>query len=205
MANSDPHTSSQMLSAIILAAGLSRRMGAENKLLLPHKNSSLVNETIRQLSQAKGIYEIILVLGHQADLIKDQLTEQSASVALNPDFATGQTSSIQTGIRACSPNASGYMICLGDMPFIKYQDYEQLIQFWKTTAPLNIVRPVVHHQPGHPVIFPANYKEALLTETEADGCRQVIIKHKPNLIQYVTSINHFISDIDTQEDKRKLK
>lgn len=204
MENVDDTKHTHLISVIVLAAGMSKRMGQENKLLLQYQESSLINGTLHQLTKIKDNIETIIVLGHQAIDIKNQLDDSPAIIVTNPDFVTGQTSSIQTGIRACSPLTKGYMICLGDMPFIQTTDYTAIIDFWKQSNENNIVRPFVDEQPGHPVIFDRSYKEQLLRETSGDGCRQIIKQHVSHLIPFHSNRNCYIDDIDTKEDKYKL-
>lgn len=193
------------LSAIILAAGMSTRMGAENKLLLKHKDSTLLNETILQLANCEGIEEIIIVLGHEADLVGQHIQHKHAKTVVNADYMTGQTSSIQTGVVAANEEVDGYMICLGDMPFIQTKEYERLIQFWNQSSRGSIVRPWVENKPGHPVIFDAAFKNDILSETYADGCRSVISDNKKNYIKYESTNKRYLVDIDTPKDKVKLK
>lgn len=193
------------LSAIILAAGMSTRMGTENKLLLKHKNTTLLNETILQLSNTSGINEIIIVLGHEADLVRQHIQNKQIKTVVNEKYETGQTSSIQSGVLATSEEAVGYMICLGDMPFIQAKDYEALIQFWHLSEKGSIIRPWVDDKPGHPVIFDVVYKEDILSETYADGCRSVISNNKKNYIKFESANRRYLVDIDTPDDKHKLK
>jgi len=204
MESADSVKSPKKLSAIILAAGLSRRMGDENKLLLPYKDSSLIQETIRQLSLTKNIYEIIVVLGHEAKILNDHIKSQDLQRVFNPDFETGQTTSIQVGVRAAEVSSQGFMICLGDMPFLQSEDYDALISFWNQSERGKIIRPIVNDKPGHPVIFDAIYRTDILKETYTEGCRTVIQKHKQHLIHYATDYGHYLIDIDTPEDKAKL-
>lgn len=192
------------LSAIILAAGMSTRMGHENKLLLNYKNSSLINETIQQLSTAKGIDEIIVVLGHEAQVVQEHIINKELSLAVNKNYKTGQTTSIQAGVKASHPLTDGFMICLGDMPFILSADYECLIDFWNDKEPGLIIRPKVNDLPGHPVIFDASYKEDILAETHPHGCRTVIAKHKDRYIEFKSTNRHYLIDIDKPADKDRL-
>lgn len=192
------------LSAIILAAGMSTRMGSENKLLLKHKDTTLLNETILQLSHTNGIDEIIIVLGHEAELVRQYIQNKHIKTVVNEMYQTGQTSSIQTGVLATSDRAAAYMICLGDMPFIQTEDYEAVIHFWNQSDKGSIIRPWVDDKPGHPVIFDATYKNNILSETYADGCRSVISSNKKNYIKFESTNRHYLVDIDTPEDKVKL-
>jgi len=205
MESADAVYSQRKLSVIILAAGLSRRMGEENKLLLQYKTSSLILETIKQLSMTSGIYETIIVLGHESEKLKEHIKNENLKTSFNPEYKTGQTSSIQTGVRASHHETQAYMICLGDMPFLLTKDYEDLISYWNKTKIGSIVRPIVEQKPGHPVIFDACYKSDILKESYTEGCRTVIKKHADNLIHYDSRNLNYLIDVDKPSDKTKLK
>src|SRR5215469_8621721 len=100
-----------MISAILLAAGSSLRMGSVNKLLLPWQGSTIVATTTARLLAAAP-EEVIVVTGHQAARIEAALDSLPVRFIHNPSFATGITSSIQKG--AGIAKGEGYMICLAD-------------------------------------------------------------------------------------------
>ena len=114
-----------MISAIILAAGESKRMGTENKLLLPIEGEALIRRFVKSvcLSEAENI---LVVLGHQSDKIKEVLIDQPVDFVYNPLYMSGMITSIKAGIGASSINSKGYMICLSDMPFVRTVDLNVL-------------------------------------------------------------------------------
>src|ERR1700754_4804500 len=112
-----------MLSAILLAAGSSRRMGSINKLLLPWQGQPIVAATAANILAA-GIKEVIVVTGHQAPAITAALAHLPVQFVHNPRHEEGMTSSIQTGVRNTTGN--GYMICLADMVLLTAEDYKLL-------------------------------------------------------------------------------
>ncbi len=122
-----------MLTAILLAAGSSRRMGPVNKLLMPYQGQPIVVATATRLLAA-GIKEIIVVTGYEAADIGKALAHLPIHLAHNPRHAEGLTGSIQTGIRAAmtpsagvsTPASQGYMICLADMVLITPPEYALL-------------------------------------------------------------------------------
>ncbi len=90
-----------MISAIVLAAGTSSRMGAKNKLLLPFKSSTFIENLVAQLLKST-VDEVIVVLGHEKDNIKQVLTQKELVFTVNINYNSGMTSSIQAGIIATS-------------------------------------------------------------------------------------------------------
>lgn len=205
MESADIEISQKSLSAIILAAGLSRRMGSENKLLLNYNNSSLIKETISQVSKSTGIHEIIVVLGHEAELLSDHIAQENIKTVYNEKYKLGQTTSIQAGVSKADNKSQGFMICLGDMPFIRTDEYNTLIEFWNKSETDSIVRPYINEKPGHPVIFDASYRSDILEENYMEGCRTVIKKNSAKLIRFISDNRNYLIDIDKPSDKSKLK
>ena len=118
------------VSAIVLAAGLSRRMGEENKLFLAFKGKPLVAWVIEKISQSKAD-EIIIVTSELSKKLAG-FANDKIKVVNNPDYKIGMTTSIQKGILATSESSIGYMICLGDQPLIEIADYNKIIDSFKS-------------------------------------------------------------------------
>ncbi len=119
---------------LLLAAGLSRRMGAANKLLLPFGEKTVLETTMEQLEGvAAGQY--IAVMGHEAELISPFLSNRPWQGVYNPDYPSGKTSSIKAGVRAARPDCSSFMICLADMPLIRSAEYRVLLDTFEMGRP----------------------------------------------------------------------
>ncbi|HEV3251229.1 MAG TPA: nucleotidyltransferase family protein, partial [Puia sp.] len=112
-----------MLSAIVLAAGLSKRMGKANKLLLPYKGKTVIEIVVENILTA-GLGEVIVVTGHEEEKLRNALKNLAVDFVHNPRYLTGMTSSIQEGIRPAK--GKGYMICLSDMLLISADEYALL-------------------------------------------------------------------------------
>ena len=102
---------------IVLAAGRSTRMGGPNKLLAELDGKKLVRIVTEQALASKAS-EVIVVTGHQAELVEQALGGLKVKFVRNPDFAGGLASSVKAGIAAVPANADGAVVCLGDMPLI---------------------------------------------------------------------------------------
>ncbi|MEO6221320.1 MAG: nucleotidyltransferase family protein, partial [Ginsengibacter sp.] len=124
-----------MISAIVLAAGLSTRMGSENKLLLPFNGKPVIVTVIENIIHS-GIEERIVVTGRDAGLVSDLLKSLPVKIIYNDAFKKGMTATIQKGVSVA--NGEGYMICLGDMPFITSGEYKQLSVFFKKQRQENV-------------------------------------------------------------------
>lgn len=197
-----------MISAILCAAGSSRRMKNDNKLLLKYGDQAIITHVTAQLLSA-DIGELIVVTGHQSEEVKDALSphEDKITFVNNPRHATGQTSSIQTGLKYVHEEADAMMVCLSDMPHITQEDYDAAITYFRANYDGKkdlITRPFYSKTPGHPVIFSKSFHEKLALCSEEEGCRSVIKKHLDALERFDTDRSSFISDIDTPDDYSDL-
>ena len=184
-----------MVSAIVMAAGLSSRMGEQNKLLLPFKNKSIIETTIANIIGA-GMEEIIIVLGDEADKIKNAIIDLPVKTIYNPDYKNGLTGTIQQGIRQAKGN--GFMLCLSDMVLINSGEQQVFID------PHCICVPVYNGQKGNPVLFSSNYKEKILSEKEKEGCKGIVQANKENIFMVEMQTSHVLQDIDSLDDYNKL-
>ncbi|MEO8415371.1 MAG: nucleotidyltransferase family protein [Ginsengibacter sp.] len=193
-----------MVSAVILAAGSSARMGAVNKLLLPFRSKTII-EIVTENIIASGIEEVIVVLGYEGRLIQAALQHLPVNFVNNSWYEKGMTTSIQQGIGIA--NGNGYMICLGDMLKISPAEYASLVIFFENTYSLDpacICIPACNLQKGNPVIFASGYKEAILQCAFMEGCRDIVQSNKKNLYLLEMSTDHVLSDLDYKEDYEKL-
>lgn len=188
-----------MISAIILAAGLSRRMGSRNKLLLPVLGKPMVRWVAEALCEVSGV-SVWVVLGHEADRVRESLEGLDLTFVENASFELGMTTSIQCGVAASPENASGFMICLSDLPNMTAAEYSQLLQaFLKQQIhdEACIGLPVYQGEKGNPVIFSASYRAAILAHTEMEGCKKIVKDHSTHLHLIEMNSPNCLHDIDT--------
>lgn len=193
-----------MLSAIVLAAGLSKRMGTANKLLLKYKNRTVVEIVVENVI-ASGIEEVIVVTGHEPELIQNVLSNLPVKTVYNPFYEKGMTTSIQTGITLSQGN--GYMICLSDMVLLTSEDYSSLKASFEQEVQVDkkcICIPVYNGQKGNPVIFSAYYRELILQCEYMEGCKNIIADYKENVHLVQMNTSNILTDIDNPEDYNKL-
>ncbi len=188
-----------MVSAIVLAAGLSARMG-KNKMLLPFAGKTVIEKVVENII-ASGIDDIIVVTGRDALQLHDLLQHSPVKIIYNNDFALGMTTSIQKGVYAA--NGDGYMICLGDMSFIISQEYKKLNDFFEEKRLVDeecICIPGYKNQKGNPVIFSSFYKNIILEHTNMEGCKEIVQANKQYVYAIEMNTNNILKDIDTFED-----
>ena len=190
---------SHHLSTIVLAAGLSKRMGDKNKLLLPYLNKTIIQHTLDQLL-ASELQHITIVAGFEVAKLKAELTDYPVNIVFNQHFEQGMTSSIKAGILASPETTKGWMICQGDMLFIQAHEYNLLQQAFQRNIdqfPSLIIKPFYQNTGGNPIIFSSVYKNDILAHTYADGCKAIVQKHQQHMLKINMPSNHILKDLDT--------
>ena len=189
-----------MLSSIILAAGMSKRMKDRNKLLLQYGELTILEKTINNLSRS-NINEIIIVLGHDSNNTKRALKQIKFKKVFNEFYSHGISSSIISGLKAINTSAKGVMICLGDMPQIKTSSYNLLIEKFNTTLnEKKIVLPTYNNKKGNPIILSSFYFSYLYRLKGDIGARDLIEKYASNIIRTEIDDEGLLKDIDNNLD-----
>ena len=196
-------TLSDFISGILLAAGLSTRMG-EPKQLLPFGKSTIVETVVDNMLGAK-FDEVIVVVGHRAEAIQKQLGTRAIKTVFNPDYRDGMLTSAQTGIRARKENGA-FALMLVDQPFITSALIDQVIEAYLQTEK-GIAVSSYNYKRGHPVIFDQKYASDILALTpESDGVRTLFKKYSHDIHYVTVDTDAVLRDIDDPEDyKRALK
>jgi molybdenum cofactor cytidylyltransferase len=211
------------LDIILLAAGMSRRMGAQNKLLLPFKNSTILETTIHNIIDA-GIGKMTIVLGHEADIVTpflqqfmQNINNPNPLIVNNLNYEKGMTTSIQMGVHASNlpffsdlntrGTEGGYMICLSDMPLISPEEYSYLAHQFSIYLKKDkkaIVQPIYQGERGNPTIFSKIYKEDILNLTYPEGCKPIVQAYKEHLYLVEMPTPSVLRDADTPEAYQEL-
>lgn len=187
-----------MISAVILAAGLSTRMG-QPKLLLPLGSKTVLEHVIDHVSQAR-VGEVILVLGAYRREIEQVTAAYPVRSIFNPRYASGQGSSVAAGAAAVSPSARGILFMAGDQPLISARFMDQVIAVFAGTDAL-VVRP----ETGMPAIFHISLQGELEQLTGDTGGRQLIARYRSRVVTVPGCPGPMSLDIDTEEDYQRLQ
>lgn len=189
-----------MISAIILAAGRSRRMGRQ-KVLLPYAGATVIERIVAVL-QKGTVDEIIVVVGHDADRVVSVLKHVGVHVVHNKSNATGMLSSVRCGILAASPSTTGFMIALGDQPSIRPDVVASLISTFENPSPSTdaILVPTFQGHRGHPVVFAAQYREAILSRFDGVGLRGLLHAYAEQVRTIPVGHSDILRDMDGPED-----
>ena len=121
-----------MIKVILLAAGLSKRMKSENKLIKLYKNKPLINYSLNVLKKSKA-NKIIIVLGHQYKEVRKVIKKNKKIIfTYNKNYKKGMASSIKMGLKKVSKNDKGFIVAQSDMPFVKLSDINKICRSIKT-------------------------------------------------------------------------
>ena len=188
----------RQVGAIILAAGRSTRMGGPNKLLAELSGKPLVRIVAEQ-ALASRAKDIIVVTGHQAELVEEALNGLSVKFVRNPDFAQGLATSVKAGIGAVPEAVDGAVICLGDMPMVSSQLIDHLIDAFAPDRGNLIAIPVSGGRRGNPVLWSRRFFNELMTLDGDIGARHLIAKHNEVVAEVPVEGDGAFLDIDTPQ------
>ena len=155
------------VAGIILAAGMSTRMG-QLKQLLPLGGRAAI-EWIAEVV-GRRLDEVVVVLGHRAEEIAPVLAAYPVRWVVNNDYQTGMLSSVQCGLRAVD-RAADYLICLGDQPRLSGAVVEQVLQARKQIG-AGIIMPTANGKRGHPVLIRNAYRAEILGIAAGRGIKR---------------------------------
>jgi molybdenum cofactor cytidylyltransferase len=192
------------IAAIVLAAGQSRRMGAENKLLAEIDGKPMVRHVAEAIAASKAVATTV-VLGHQADTVRAALADLDPAFALNPDYAGGLSTSLKTGIAALPDDVDGAIVCLGDMPKITAGVIDRMIAAFDPLEGRAIVVPTRRGKRGNPVLFASRYFEEMSTVSGDVGARHLIGNHEDVSVELEIEDEAVLIDVDTPEALAKIR
>ena len=157
------------VSAILLAAGRSERMGAP-KPLLPLQGRPAVVRCLESLRDS-GIAEIVLVVNPEGGDIVIAAKDIPARVAVNELPGSDMAASVRAGLAVVDRDATGVLICLCDHPLVRPETIEAMVSL-HARHPDAIIIPAYRGRKGHPTLFPRLILEGLGTHRHASRCHQ---------------------------------
>ena len=186
-----------MISAILLAAGESKRMG-RLKPGLPLGNSTILEQSVYNLVHSR-IDELIVVLGYRAQELMEKVAGRPVKTVINPDYEQGMSTSIIAGLHLVDDKAQAVVFALADQPFIDSKIIDRLIDAFSHTSK-GIVVPTYRGRRGHPVIFAVRYREELLRLRGDVGGKQIIKENADDVLEIPVDSESINVDIDTMSD-----
>jgi len=190
-----------VIKVILLAAGLSKRMKSENKLIKLYKNKPLINYSLNVLKKSKA-NKIIIVLGHQYKEVKKIIKKNKKIIfTYNKNYKKGMASSIKMGLKKVSKNDKGFIVAQSDMPFVKQSDINKICRSIKTKKFL------VHalkykNRLGNPIGFDISLIKKFKNIKGQFGAKFMVkrLKNRTNFIN-ISSLKSF-KDFDKVSDFR---
>ena len=178
--------------ALVLAAGLSTRMG-RFKQLLPFGDVTVVESVVRAVFDG-GVDALTVILWHRADDVAHVLRSTGVETVYNAKFRDGMFSSILCGLSSVS-NDCGVMVVLGDQPQIKSGVVRQVADAFRKGA-AGIVVPVANGKRGHPVVIDSErYRDEIMTLS-----KPVVRGHPEDTLELALTDERILRDLDTPED-----
>ena len=191
------------VSAVVLAAGMSRRMGETAKLLLDVGGKPMIRRTVENVL-AFAPAETVVVTGHRAAEIEAALAGLPVRTVRNEFHEQGQPTSVAAGVKALTASCQAVMIVLGDQPLVTAEHLRALVSAYANLDAPSILVPHHRGKRGNPVIFAARHIPAVVSGGLNVGCRRLIETHSEEVARHEFDSNVYTLDCDTPEDYQRL-
>ncbi|MEM9709902.1 MAG: nucleotidyltransferase family protein [Pseudomonadota bacterium] len=189
------------VAAIILAAGLSRRMGAKNKLLLPVRGRPMIAGVVGEYLGAAE--DVRVVTGHEAERVGQALADLPVKLVHNPDFESGQPSSVAAGLRSLD-GQDLVLVGLGDQVDLRSRHIEALLKAHFAHGGRKISVPHSAANRGNPIVIPGAMVAQILDDGRNPGCGR-FTRENPDLVEKIAFEDPaYFTDVDTPEAYRAL-
>ena len=190
------------ISATILAAGSSQRMG-DNKLLLPFQDNTLINVVCKTIIDSY-LKPVFVVTGFENKKVLESLPKSIDKIIYNEDWSRGMATSINKAISSLPNNIDGNMIVLGDMPLVTVKTINKLHQVFLNNNGNKIIYADYLGKQANPVIFPRKFFDEILHLNGDKGCKKIIYKNRKSSIGVPIDSSEVIFDCDTKDDYSDL-
>lgn len=192
-----------MVSAIVLAAGESRRM-RRLKLLLPLEGKSMLSRVVDAALGSTKVGEVIVILGKGQRWLRRQAARSPrVQTIFNPDWREGMATSLHLGLRSVSPQASAVVFLLADQPLVDSALIDSIIDKYEKSRK-RIVVPVYNGRRGNPALFDMSLRSELLCTSGDEGGRSVIKDHPREIATVPVADRLKGVDVDTWQEYLNL-
>jgi len=186
------------MTAILLAAGLSRRMCGQDKLLLPYRGKALLQRAVELLDALPCREKILVTTPPRLDSI---LLPPGVHAVINPCPEGGQSTSLRLGLGLAT--GEWFVFLAADQPGLTIARVLPLLELAKDN-PDKIICPTVNGVPCSPTVFPARFRAELLRLTGDTGGRAIRAAHPEDCLSLETVSPEEFMDIDNPEDYNRL-
>jgi molybdenum cofactor cytidylyltransferase len=193
-----------MLSLIVLAAGKSTRMRGRNKLLARIHKKAIIRRVVETALSAY-IDEVIVVLGWEANKVRNELRDLPCRFVMNEDYAKGQSGSVKAGLAEIEAGTEAVLILPGDVAMIDTHSINKVIEAYnKRNSPIVVASHAGRH--GHPILLSEKlFNEIELIDEATFGLKSVVDRHESEVQTVETGSENVLLDIDTPQDLKHLK
>ena len=186
------------VAVLLLAAGQSRRMGADNKLLLPVGGKPMVRHAV-EAALASHAKSVVVVTGHEAEALRGALADLPLVFAHNPDYASGLAGSLKRGLAALPGRPDAVLVQLGDMPAVTAEVLDRLIDAFNPAEGRAICIPTFQGKRGNPVLIAQRFFAELQTLRGDVGARHLISDYPEATCEVAMPGKAILQDLDTPE------
>ncbi len=205
------------VTAVVLAAGESRRMGT-NKLLLPWGETTVLGRTLANVGAA-AVHDVLLVTGHERERVEAMIAraweathaDEVGSVSggqlptlFNHDYANGMLTSVQAAVRALPASADAILVMLGDQPMVTADTIDRLLYAYAAT-PAGLVAPYCGGRRGNPVLIDRRYFDELLALPADAAPRVLLARHTDDLLAVEVEDEAVLIDLDRPEEYERRR
>ena len=192
------------IAALVLAAGQSKRMGQDNKLLLPYQDKTVLSHVLDQVKGA-GIDKIFAVTGHQQDKVEQEISGHDVTFFHNDLYAEGMSTSVRLGIKSLPKDVTAVIIILGDMPNISSDILKQVMADYNPAGDKKIIIPTHNGKRGNPILWDRAFFGEF-ERLEGDMGAKILLMEYPEYIHEVeVKSDAIFLDIDTYEAYERLR
>jgi molybdenum cofactor cytidylyltransferase len=170
-----------------------------NKLLAPLAGKPVIRHTVEAVC-ASAADPVIVVIGYQADAVRQAVTGLPVSIAENVSFADGLSSSLICGVNSLPSGIDGFLVALGDMPFVPATVIDAMIAAFAPEAGRAVVVPIYQRRQGNPVLWSARFMGEFLGITGDQGAKQLMALHRDLVYELEVDTDSVLTDLDTLED-----
>ena len=191
------------VSALVLAAGRSTRMGPVNKLLAPFGGRAMVRAVVDELA-GSSVRPVVVVTGHEAGRVEEALAGAGAHLVHNPGYRQGLSGSIRAGLAELPESAEAAVICLGDMPLVTSAHVDRLVAAFDPAEGREICVPVFEGKRGNPVLFARRFFDEIAGVRGDVGARHLIGEYEEYVCEVAMGDRAVLVDVDSPQALREI-
>jgi molybdenum cofactor cytidylyltransferase len=205
-AETEAPPSAPRITALLLAAGMSRRMGGPNKLLQDIGGEAMVARTLQSVRSA-AVDDIVVVLGHKGTQVKEAVLKAAGDdkrirFVDNPNFADGLSTSLQAGLSVLPEKSDAVLVCLADMPAVTAQQIDRLIAAFNPVEQRAICVPTFKGKRGNPILWARRFVPEMRKLAGDVGARHLIGENAETVCEVEMGDAAVLTDLDTPEALR---